>query len=115
MPPQQRRTADDDRSLGELARGQDAILARLDSLTDKIDGLSTTYTPREVHDLAVGGMKVDIRRLDEEKDKLERRAEDIEREINRRYRQNVTLTISVLLAPLTVALIIYMLSQVAAR
>ncbi len=113
--PPQRRAADDDRSLGELARGQDAILQRLDTLNSKIEGLSTTYTPREVHDLAVGGMKVDLRRHDEELAKVEKRVEDAERETNRRFRQAVTLTLTAVAAPLTVGLILYLLSQVAGR
>jgi tetrahydromethanopterin S-methyltransferase subunit G len=111
VPPQPRRSVDEARSLGEIARGLDTLVSRIDNLTDKIDSLSTTYTPREVHDLALGGVKVDLRRIDESLGKIDQRIDEAERETNRRFRQGVTLTISVFLGPLTIGLILYLLTQ----
>lgn len=114
VPPQPRRN-DDDRSIGELVRTQEAILEQVRGLAAKFDGLSTTYTPREVYDLGIGGVKIDIRRIDEENTKTDGKITALEAEINKRFRQSVTLTISAIIGPVTVALILYVLSQVAAR
>lgn len=104
-------SAADDRSLGELGRGFDALATKIDALGTKIDGLSTTYTPREVHDLAIGGMKIDLRRLDEEREKTELKVVGLESEINRRFRQGVTITFTSVLAPGTLAAIFFVLDK----
>jgi tetrahydromethanopterin S-methyltransferase subunit G len=104
------RRADDDFSVGELARLITSLTLAVERLQAEIRGLSTTYTPREVHDLALGGVKVDIRRIDETVDKLEDRIDDAEAETNRRFRQAVWLVAGSLLFPLTVALVIYVLT-----
>lgn len=107
--------ADDSQSLGEISRNLATLVTRFDAFNVKIDGLSQTYTPREVHDLDVGGIKIDLRRLDEERKKSETQFAALEQSIDRRYRQNVTLTISCLLAPLTLLLVGFALTQLAAR
>jgi hypothetical protein len=113
-PPPQRRTSDDDFNTGELARNIATLTVVVERLAEKVDTLSTVYTPREVHDLALGGVKVDIRRLEHEQRDLEKRVDDQERETNRRFRQSVTITVTSLLAPLIVALIVYVLTQAGA-
>lgn len=112
MPPPQRRAADEI-SLGELGRLIESLTGTVQEMRSEVRGLSQVYTPREVHDLALGGVKIDIRRLDEELSDVKRKSDQIDTEINRRFRQNVTLTISVLLAPLTIALVVFLLTRTA--
>lgn len=123
MPPQPRRAAQDF-DLGELARLISALTVTVDKLSDKVDGLGKEFTPREVHDLALGGIKIDIRRIDEQHgedakalrktaDELDRRLDEQEREVARRFRQSVLLIITAVVGPLTVALVIYILTSLA--
>lgn len=107
------RRADDDFNVGELARNIAAMTLALQRINEKLDNLPAQFTPREVHDLALGGVKIDIRRLDETVDQLDRRVDDQERETSRRFRQAVTITVTSVLAPLIVALVIYVLTQLA--
>ncbi len=107
----------------ELARMLRALTKLVEDLRAEIKGLSSTYTPREVHDLALGGIKIDIRRIDEQSQKeaaaltraandLDGRLDEQEREVSRRFRQSVILVVTALLAPLTVGLVIYVLTSV---
>lgn len=112
MPPPQRR-ADDEFNVGELARNIAALVVTVERINEKLDNLSQQFTPREVHDLALGGVKIDIRRLDETVGKLDERVDEQERETARRFRQAVTITVTSVLAPLIVALVIYVLTQLA--
>ena len=123
MPTQPRR-AEDDFNVGELARNIAAMTIALERINEKLDNLPSQFTPREVHDLALGGVKIDIRRIDEERGadaaelrktarELDQRLNDQEREVARRFRQAVTITVTSVLAPLTVALVIYVLTQLA--
>lgn len=124
MPPPQRRPTGDDFSIGELVRNLAALTVAVQAMNDKIDGLSNQYTPREVHDLALGGVKIDIRRIDEERvndatelrktaAELDRRLDEAEREVARRFRQSVLLIVTALIGPLTVAIVIYVLTTLA--
>lgn len=123
MPPAQRR-ATDDVDIGELVRNLAALTSSVDRINDKLDNLSMQFTPREVHELAVGGMKIDLRRIDEERvtsvrelrrttDALDSRLDEQEREVARRFRNSVLVTITSLLAPLTVALVVFVLTRLA--
>jgi tetrahydromethanopterin S-methyltransferase subunit G len=105
------RRAEDDFNVGELARLIASLTQTVDRLNEKIDNLATVYTPREVHDLALGGVKVDIRRLDESVGVLDKRVDEQERETSHRFRQAVTITFASLLFPLVVALVIFVLTQ----
>lgn len=132
MPPPQRR-AMDDIDIGELVRNLAALTAAVERINDKLDNLSMQFTPREVHDLALGGVKIDIRRIDEQSGKdaeeLRRTASELdtrldtqernvaarfaelERETARRFRQLVIVIVTSVLAPLTVALVLYVLTS----
>ena len=114
---------DDTIGPAELARMLRALTKLVEDLRAEIKGLSSTYTPREVHDLALGGVKIDIRRIDEQSrveatelrktaDELDRRLDEQEREVSRRFRQSVILVFTALLAPLTVALVVYVLTSI---
>lgn len=111
MPEHQRR--DDDFNVGELARNIAAMTVAVEKINEKLDNLSLQFTPREVHDLALGGVKIDIRRIDETVVKLDGRVDEQERETARRFRQAVTITVTSVLAPLIVALVVYVLTQLA--
>jgi hypothetical protein len=111
VTPQRR--AIDEIDTGELVRNLAALTSAVERINDKLDNLSTQFTPREVHDLALGGVKIDIRRLDETVGELDKRVDEQERETARRFRQNVLITVTSLLAPLTVALVVYVLTQLA--
>lgn len=104
-------TAADDRTVGELARGLEAIVAEVKAVRSDIANLSTTFTPREVHDLALGGVKIDIRRQEEDIKGLEKRQEATEKELDRRFRQAVLLTLTSLAGPLTVGIVLFVLNR----
>lgn len=126
MPPPQRR-AMDEIDIGELVRNLAAISVAVERINDKLDNLSMQFTPREVHDLALGGVKIDIRRIDEQSGKdaeelrrtageldtrldaqernVAARFAELERETARRFRQLVIVIVTSVLAPLTVALV----------
>jgi hypothetical protein len=80
-----RRSDDEAFSVGELARLLATLTVAVERLEAEVRGLSTAYVPREVHDLAVGGVKVDIRRIDETQDKTDRRLDDIAKTIDKRF------------------------------
>lgn len=84
----------------------------VDGLRDDIKKLHLVYDTKERVDLLVGGIKVDVRRLEQEVGEVRDAVEEQERETNRRFRQAVTLTLASLLAPLTVALVVFILTQV---
>lgn len=132
MPPPQRR-AMDEIDIGELVRNLAALSAAVERINDKLDNLSMQFTPREVHDLALGGVKIDIRRIDEQSSKdaeelrreateldarldtqdrtVDARFAELERETARRFRQLVTIIATSVLGPLTVALVLYVLTS----
>ncbi len=94
----------------------------VERINDKLDNLSQTFTPREVHDLALGGIKIDVRWIEQQqlndKDEsqtsvreLAARQVEQERETARRLRQAVTITFTSLLAPAVVALVVFVLTQ----
>ena len=114
-------TDDGSVTAAELARIVQTLARVVEDLRIEIRGLSTLYTPREVYDLGMGGVKIDVRRIDEQHtiearklektaDELDRRLDAQEREHDKRFRQTVLLIVSAVVAPLTVALIIYVLT-----
>jgi chromosome segregation ATPase len=127
------RRAMDEIDIGELVRNLAALTSAVERINDKLDNLSTQFTPREVHDLALGGLKIDIRRLDEERattarewreavNELDDRQDDHERktaerfaaadvEVARRFRQAVLVAITSLLAPLTIGIVLLVLTS----
>lgn len=131
-PPPQRR-AMDDIDIGELVRNLAALTSAVERINDKLDNLSMQFTPREVHDLALGGVKIDIRRIDEQStqkaqelvataaeldarlDAQERavaaRFATLQEETAKRFRQLVIAIVTSVLAPLTVALVLYVLTS----
>jgi predicted RNase H-like nuclease (RuvC/YqgF family) len=114
MPPPARRSAADEISIGELARLIESQTRVIEEMRAELKSLSQTYDTKERVDLLVGGIKVDIRRLEEEVAEAKKRTEATDDEINRRYRASVTLTISALLAPLTIALVVFLLTRTSA-
>lgn len=111
---------DDQIGPAELSRMLKALTRLVEELRTEI---RTTTTPREVHDLALGGVKIDIRRIDETSQKeaeqlrktaseLDLRLDEQEREVARRFRQSAILVVTALLAPLTVGLVIYVLTSI---
>lgn len=111
MPPPLRR--EDDFSVAELARIMATLSIAVDGLREDIKKLSLVYDTKERVDLLVGGIKVDVRRLEEEQSQIREDVAAQERETNRRFRQAVTLTLTSLLAPLVIALVVFILTQVA--
>lgn len=131
-PPPQRR-ANDEFDVGELARLIATLTVTVDKLAAKVDSLNKEFTPREVHDLALGGVKIDIRRIDEQSGKeaaelrktaaeLDDRLDTQERQVAARFaaaeqdsakkfRQLVIAIATSVLAPLTVALVLYVLTS----
>lgn len=112
-PPQQRRA--DDGRLDEVVRRLEEVVIRLDRMQTSME---TTYVrqdvyarDRENHDLAIGGVKVDIRRLDEQLGTQDERMDQFEADSNRRFRQLVLTIFSAVGGPLTVYLVIRVLSD----
>lgn len=50
----------DDRSLGEIGRSLDAVVVRLERIDARIEGLSTTYVPRELYDRDLREIRSDV-------------------------------------------------------
>lgn len=69
MPPP---PGDDAPSLRELARSLDSLATQLRDIVIELRGLSQVYVPRAEHELQIGGVKVDVRRIDEETQRLDR-------------------------------------------
>jgi CHASE3 domain sensor protein len=142
VTPQRR--AIDEVDIGELVRNLAALTSAVERINDKLDNLSTQFTPREVHDLALGGVKIDIRRIDEQSTQaaadlraavaeLDRRQDDQHRETAeqlaaaerktadrfaaaaeesaRRFRQLVYAIAIGVLAPLTVGVVLMVLTS----
>jgi hypothetical protein len=131
VTPQRR--AIDEVDIGELVRNLAALTSAVERINDKLDNLSTQFTPREVHDLALGGVKIDIRRIDEQltqaaaelrattadldrrQDEQERKTAErfaaAEREAAKRFRQLVYAIAFSVLAPLTVGVVLMFLTS----
>lgn len=88
----------DDITLGEMVRWMERLATAYEQLAKRMDTLGDSYVPRETHELAMGGVKVDIRRIEEERtadklrmDAIEDRADTDRRETEKRFRQVVML------------------------
>lgn len=67
--------AGDAQTLGELSRNLANVTTELRRLIERIDSLPETYVTKDVHELAVGGLKVDIQRIERENETLDRELE----------------------------------------
>jgi len=98
-------------TLGEVVRQLAVVVARLDRISAQLDRLPDRYVTRDLHDLAIGGVKVDIRRLDEESGRLSARVDDAERRTDMRFRQAVLITLTSVVFPVVVGATLYLLGR----
>lgn len=98
-------------TLGEVVRQLAVVVARLDRISAQLDTLPDRYVTRDLHDLALGGVKVDIRRLDEESGRLSTRVDEAERRTDVRFRQAVMITLSSVVSPVVVGATLYLLGR----
>lgn len=101
----------DEVTIGEVVRQLAVVVARLDKISAQLDALPDRYVTRDLHDLAVGGLKVDIRRLDEESGQLSTRVDEAERRTDVRFRQAVMITLSSVVSPVVVGATLYLLGR----
>jgi len=80
-------------SLGELTRNVESLAREVRELVMEMRQLSTVYVPRPEHELQVGGLKVDVRRIEEQceedRDVLHKRVDDLKRDAAQERRDRV--------------------------
>jgi len=102
----------DEVTLGEVVRRLAVVATRLDRISAQLDTLPDRYVTRDLHDLTIGGIKVDVRRIDEEQERLSTRVDDAERRTDMRFRQAVVITLTSVVFPVVVGVTLYLLGRV---
>lgn len=106
----------DERTIGEVARLLDSLVRQVESMNTKIDDLGTKYVPRESYDIAFTSLRNDIIRVENtqaealaERRKTDQAVIDLDEKLDDRFRKMVTGIASAVIAPIVVAVIVYIL------
>lgn len=99
----------DDVSTGELARRVADLVAELREVNQQLRSLSTVYVPRGEHELAIGGLKVDVARVEETAKSAQTAVDELDEKLNSRFRAAVWGVIVALLFPIISGVVLYAL------
>ena len=104
--------AADDVTLGELSRRILDLTVELRQVNTRLENLSSAYIPRGEHELAVGGIKVDLMRVETTANEATRNIAELDNKIDARFRTAVITVVSALIFPGVIALVVWLLTQV---
>ena len=103
----------DEITSGELGRRLDNLTSELREVNSQLRNLSSAYIPRSEHELVIGGLKIDIRRIEETAVRAAADVTNLDDKLDSRFRTAVITVVSALVFPGVIALVVWLLTLVA--
>lgn len=103
----------DEITSGELGRRIDSLTSELREVNSQLRNLSSAYIPRSEHDLVIGGIRIDLQRIEKTADQAAAGVGVLDDKIDSRFRTTVITVLSALVFPGVIALVIWLLTRVA--
>lgn len=102
----------DEPTLGELGRLIAELRKSVDRVDQRLQGLSEAYIPRSEHELVIGGLKVDLARIEVTANRAAAGVDSLDDKIDSRFRTAVITVVSALVFPGVIALVVWLLTLV---
>ena len=99
----------DDVSIGELTRQVSTLVGEIRDMRRELGSLSNTYSPRSEHELVIGGIKVDLRRIENTANAARGAVEALDDKLDARFRTAVTGVVVSFIFPVIAGLVLYLM------